>query len=97
MSDRTAKIVQLRCLTAFGDDPTERVTIFLGDGPSAEQSDQWISAQLKVDMQPLKSLSLLRIKALDAMRGLIDAEIRRLGGLYDHAEKALTALTSKPN
>ena len=97
MTDGKAKIVQLRLLTAFGDDPTERVTIFLGDGPIAEQSEQWITAQLNVEMQPLKSLSLLRIKALDAMRNLIDAEIRRLGELYDQAEKALTALTPKPN
>jgi hypothetical protein len=84
-----AKPVTLRHLTAFGDDPTERVTLFLGDGPDAEQSSQWISAQVTVDMQPLKSLALLRIKALNAMRDLIDGETRRLSEIYSQAEKAL--------
>jgi hypothetical protein len=51
--------------TAFGDDPTEHVTLFLGDGPDAEQSNQWISAQVATDMPPLKSLALLRIKSPD--------------------------------
>jgi hypothetical protein len=84
-----AKPVTFRHLTAFGDDPTQRVTLFLGDGPDAEQSNQWISVQVAVDMPPLKSLALLRIKALNATRDLIDCEIQRLSEIYRKAETAL--------
>jgi hypothetical protein len=84
-----AEPVTLRHLTAFGDDPTERVTLFLGDGPDTAQSSQWISAQVAVEMQPLKSLSLLRIRALHATRDRIDDEIQRLTKLYNQAEQAL--------
>jgi hypothetical protein len=79
----------LRHLTAFGDDPTKQVTFFLGDGPDAAQSSQWISAQAAVELQPLKSLSLLRIRALHSARDLIDAEIGRLTKLYNQAEASL--------
>jgi hypothetical protein len=80
------KPVTLQHLTAFGDDPTKRVTLFLGDGPDAAQSSQWISAQLAIEMQPHKSFSLLRLTALRSMRDLIGGEIQRLTNLYDQAE-----------
>ena len=83
------KPVMIRQLTTFGDDPPKQATFFLGDGPDAGQSSQWISAQVAVELQPLKSLSLLRIRALHSARDVIDAEIARLTKLYNQAEAAL--------
>jgi hypothetical protein len=82
-----AQSVTLQHLTAFGDDPTKRVTFFLGDGPDAAQSNQWISAQLAIDMPPHKSFSMLRLIALRSMRDLLGAEIQRLSDLYEKAER----------
>lgn len=82
-----AKPVKLQQLTAFGDDPAKNVTLFLGDGPDAAQSSQWISAQLAIDMPPHKSFSLMRLIVLRSMRDLIGAEIQRLTGLYEQAER----------
>jgi hypothetical protein len=87
MSEK-AKPVKLRQLIGYGDDPPSSVQIFLGDGPDAEQSSQWISARVAVETPPLRTFALLQLNSLTSMQNLIAAEISRLREIYDQAERA---------
>jgi hypothetical protein len=64
------------------------VQLFAGDHATPDQSQEWISARVKVDETNVKSLALLQIAALVKVRDLLTAESERLGTLYRQSEKA---------
>jgi len=82
--------MKLQNLTFCGDDAqTRTVQVFLGDGPDATQSAQWISARLSIDWQPMKSVEMQRLLILRALQTAIQTEYDRSEHLYAAAEKSL--------
>ena len=80
--------IQLQNVTFYGDEPVTSVQVFLGDGPDAEHSKEWISAQLAVQLPVLKSVPFQRLIILQQMQNKVQHEIDRLSRLYSEAEKA---------
>jgi hypothetical protein len=78
-----------RSQTANSEDPIKTAQVFLGDGPDAERSTEWLSARVTVDLLPLKSLPFQRLVILRQLQEKVQAEIDRLEHLYTVAEKSL--------
>jgi hypothetical protein len=63
------------------------VELFVADHETADQSQEWIQARVKVDEPNVSSLALLQIKSLRTLRDLLTAESERLLHLYQANER----------
>jgi hypothetical protein len=64
------------------------ILFFAGDADGAEQSGQWVSGRVIIDLPSGKSLALHQIAGLLKARDLLDGEIARLTHLYQEAEQS---------
>jgi hypothetical protein len=83
--------LKLTSMQINGTEPGQDVDfieIFVSDGQTVEQSQQWICARVKVGTPSMKSLALLELAAVRKVRDLLTEESERLSGLYQQAEQA---------
>lgn len=67
----------------------ETVRLLYGDGPTKDESSQWVELQTKLEGDDNRRLGVIQKAALLRLRALIDAEMSRFHTLSDQIREQL--------